>query len=244
MATLTLQHPKDDFLNTFLKPEQNMLVIKSINTTPILTRYYPQKTTVKSVMETLLNKIKYTYQVGGDSEYSENPNIILKYKENYLSESEKKLSEYGISNRYEEVKIFIKPRNVEQFEYAPSNIIVDILNSRSKDQGKNQYFIKTLTGKTITLFLPKDALVYEMKACVHLKEGTPPDQQRIIFQGREMELDKKITDIGASNEATFHLVLRLCGGMYHEVSGRDGKYAELKEIDGIVFDIDPEEEQK
>lgn len=242
MATLALQQPKDEFLNTFLKPEQNMLVIKSINKIPILTRYYPKKTTVKSVIKTLLNKINYTFNTVV-SEPCENPNIILKYNNNYLIEEEKKLSEYGISKRYEEVNISIKPQNLEQLDYGNPNDIVSIMKSRNQGKKGSQYFIKTLTGKTSTLELPKDALVYEMKAAFNLKEGTPMDQQRIIFEGREIEMEEKISNF-AKKESTFHCVLRLCGGMFHEVSGRDGQYANLKEIDGIIFDIDPIEDEK
>ena len=241
MATLALQQPKDEFLNTFLKPEQNMLVIKSINKTPILTRYYPKKTNVKSVIETLLNKIKYTFNAGG-SEPCENPNIILKYNNNYLTEEEKMLSEYGISKRYEEVNIAIKPRNLNLLNYGNPTDIVSIMKSRNQGKKNNQYFIKTLTGKTVTLNLPKDALVYEMKAAFCLKEGTPMDQQRMIFKGIEMEMEETVSNL-ANKESTFHVVLRLCGGMFHEVSGRDGQYADLKEIDGVVFDIDPIEDE-
>jgi ubiquitin len=91
------------------------------------------------------------------------------------------------------------------FTHSQTHTLATTLSMR----GGMQLFVKTLTGKTVSIDVEEGESIEDVKAKIAEKEGIPAEQQRLIFGGQQLQDQKTLQDYDVGDDSTLHLVLRL-----------------------------------
>ena len=80
--------------------------------------------------------------------------------------------------------------------------------------------IRSLTGKETSVNVHHKMIVSELKNMIEKIDQTPFDQQRLVYNGKQLEDDRTLDYYGIKPDTVVHIILRIRGGMFHETSGR------------------------
>jgi hypothetical protein len=80
--------------------------------------------------------------------------------------------------------------------------------------------VKSMTGRLHAITVNPSMTVLELKSLIEKVEQYAPDQQRIVYSGKQLSDEKQLKDYSIQPDVTIHLIIRLRGGMYHETSSR------------------------
>ena len=115
----------------------------------------------------------------------------------------------------------------------------NILQIISRDERLINVKIEALSGKIYDMPIHPESKVNELKYWFGAKNSIPMDQINFVFKGKLLDNDKTLTSYGIENDTSIIFTLRLRGGMYQEISGRNGAYKVLDSI--TIFDLDTNE---
>lgn len=113
------------------------------------------------------------------------------------------------------------------------------LNEMLQIKDPMQIFCKTSSGQTHTLNVESDFTINDIDLLLEHVSGLPPDCQRLLYYGKQLEGNKALYEYCIQKESTLHIVLTTRAGMIHETSGKNGNFDELESnIFKIESDVD------
>lgn len=189
---------------------KSSLIVDTFGNNKLIFNYSNPNITTKDVMDVIKDKIKYHLMDVKDFSLCSNDGMI-----------------------YDDTKAI---NNIEQLKMVETKNIPQIMTRTSTLIKIN---VSMLNGSIIETHINCDATVLELKYWFGVKNNICFDQIRFIFNGKQLENDKTLESYGIKNDTNIMFILKLRGGMYQEVSGRNGAYKLLDPI--TIYDLDEEE---
>lgn len=199
-----------------------IITINTLNSKKIHIKYDPQVQSILTIWKWFFNEFKYKCE-----SYSE-------HNFKFVDESNKTIpitnsieTTKEITEKTKKFKLILKPvaksSQCANVEYNPDKF--------KESANSVRIYLQTLSGKPIVVYLNdlSNITVEELKMHIFENEGTPPDQLRLIFSGKQLEDENTLANCKITLDSTIHIVLRLRGGMFNEISGQNGAYKELSE---------------
>jgi hypothetical protein len=232
-----------------LEPNRDILTIKTINNKKFYAINNPKTTQLQIILNKIFNDVGYKCDNFKRDDY-----VFVKTNNQIICPTDyyKTLAELQLENK-PEIRMSLKTTAVYGYDANDETHEERLKDVKIKIKKKPmQIFVKTLTGRTITLCAVPELTVLDVKTLICDAEGIPASQQRLIFAGKQWEDNEKLSDYATDayfkkhghrfgNEATVHLVLRLRGGMYHETSGKEGNYKNLTDMMFYIESVDEED---
>ncbi len=202
-----------------------LLTLNTVNNKKLYLMYEIGKQSINMILNYIFNEFKYKCD-----QYNKLSDFKFTIGDKPLELSDDPIKSNLILGNNPVVRMGLKHydsycKPIPNIKYQPEKFPLD------SNENTISVFVKQLTGKMIHLNLnPNEVTVYELMMRICDLEGVPVDQQRIIYGGKQLEHENLLAVYGVQNERTFQLVLRLRGGMYNEVSGRNGEYEPLQSV--------------
>lgn len=187
------------------------LTLYTFGEKPILFRYTPGTKTIDDITNAITN---IGYMCRGNEQFS--------YKVNKKQVVDR-FSQESLDN-IEQIHMvpYRAPRKATAVTEGPPIVIT----------------VKTLTNREYQIATTANATVEDLKEEIEEAIGFDVGSQRLIFHGKQLENERALDTYGITDNASIHITLSLRGGMYAEISGRNGAYKSLSEL--TIYDLDNE----
>ena len=119
--------------------------------------------------------------------------------------------------------IFIKNKKAENSEKRENNLDSEISNNKEL-KNKMKIFIILLTGKTIPLEVELGETIEDVKKQIQAKEDIPPDEQRLIFKGKQLANNMTLAEYNIEKESVLHLVIKYIETYCYIIYDNDKKF--------------------